>query len=48
MKIRNPVYLALALFLNGLLATANHNGWDSVNALASRARHHMSPSTQHK
>lgn len=48
MKMRNPIYLPLALALVAFLGLANHNGWSLLQTLASRTWQHSNPSTQHK
>ena len=48
MKIRNPIYLSVALALTVYVALANHNGWSLVQSVASRTWQRLGPSTQHK
>jgi hypothetical protein len=48
MKIRNPIYLALALALTGYVALANHNGWSLLQSVTPRVWQPAVPNTQHK
>jgi hypothetical protein len=48
MKIRNPIYLPLALLLSAYVALANHNAWDPLKSLATHTWQHLNPATQHK
>lgn len=47
MKIRNPIYMPIALALAVYVAMANHNGWSLIKSVAARTWQH-GPSTQHK
>jgi hypothetical protein len=48
MKLRNPIYLSIALALTVYVALANHNGWSLVQSVAANTWQRLGPHTQHK
>jgi len=48
MKLRNPIYLTLALVLATYVGLANHSGWSLIYSVASHTWQRSNPATQHK
>lgn len=48
MKIRNPIYLPLAVLTVLWLALAHHRGWSLLNLVAAQTWQRSALNTQHK